>query len=298
MSEINIFARFEIKYLINYEQRKMMEREMASRMTPDPHGQSTICNIYYDTPDYRLIRRSNEKPVYKEKLRLRSYGKVSKSDTVFLELKKKYKKIVYKRRIELPENMAVAYIADQIKGSGSLWLDNPRDRQIAKEIDYFKDFYEGLAPRVHLSYDRCAYFSKEDPNLRVTFDRHIRWRNTDLSLTSEPGGFDLLERGYSLMEIKTAAGLPMWMVEILNKGDMKKASFSKYGKAYECILKESIERTGIFDVETLGNAFFQTSSKVPQPSEKEKAKVESFVHGAQSQKASMAEDTSDSIILH
>lgn len=237
MSEINVFARHEIKYLINYEQRKMMEQGMEDLMTPDPHGQSTICNIYYDTPDYKLIRRSLEKPVYKEKLRIRSYGPVKSGDDVFVELKKKYKGIVYKRRIELSEGMAMAYLSNKVKDGGSLWLDGARDRQIARELDYFKSFYQNLAPRVYLSYDRCAYFSKTDPNLRVTFDRHIRWRDTDLSLKSKPEGIDLLDRGYSLMEIKTAAGLPLWIIDILNKGNMRKASFSKYGKAYEGIMK-------------------------------------------------------------
>ena len=247
MSELNVFARFEIKYMINYDQRKMVEEAMKNRMTPDPHGQSTICNIYYDTPDYKLIRRSLERPVYKEKLRVRSYGPVHPTDDVFVELKKKYKGVVYKRRIELSEHMAMAYLSGKIKDGYSLWLPEVRDRQIAKEIDYFRSFYEGLAPRVYLNYDRCAYFSKDDPNLRVTFDRHIMWRNEDMRLTAAPGGTNLLERGYSLMEIKTAKGLPMWLVEVLNKGDMKKASFSKYGKAYESIMKGQKNGNDIFE---------------------------------------------------
>lgn len=40
----------------------------------DAYGAYTICNIYYDTGDWRLIRKSLEKTVYKEKLRIRSYG--------------------------------------------------------------------------------------------------------------------------------------------------------------------------------------------------------------------------------
>lgn len=240
MAELNVFARFEIKYMLNYEQRKMMEEAMKDRMTPDPHGKSTICNIYYDTPDFKLIRHSLEKPVYKEKLRVRSYGPVHSTDDVFVELKKKYKGIVYKRRIELSENIAMEYLEGDAESE--LWLQETRDKQIAKEIDYFKSFYKGLAPRVYLNYDRCAYFSKDDPNLRVTFDRNIQWRDYDLSLTSQPGGTDLLKRGYSLMEIKTAGGLPMWMVEVLNKGNMRKASFSKYGKAYESILEASLNK--------------------------------------------------------
>lgn len=239
MSNKNIFERHEIKYMINYDQRKYIEKKILEHMTPDPHGQSTICNIYYDTPDYRLIRHSLEKPLYKEKIRLRSYGKVTPTDNVFLELKKKFNGIVYKRRIETTEHLATAYMTGTA-GDNSLWLPEARDRQIVKEIDYVRSFYPSLAPRVHLSYDRCAYFSKVDPNLRLTFDRHIRWRKDDLSLTSEPGGIDLLDGGYSLMEIKTATGLPLWMVDMLSEQKLRKASFSKYGKAYESILKEQL----------------------------------------------------------
>ena len=97
----SIFKRHELKYLVSTEQREFIESEFARYMIPDEHGESTICNIYYDTPDFRLIRRSLERPVYKEKLRLRSYGTASKDEKVFLELKKKYKGIVYKRRILL-----------------------------------------------------------------------------------------------------------------------------------------------------------------------------------------------------
>ena len=241
MSENQTFERYEIKYMLDYDQRKYIEKKMMEHMTPDPHGQSTICNIYYDTPDFRLIRNSLEKPLYKEKIRMRSYGKVTPTDNVFLELKKKYKGVVYKRRIETTEHLATTYMEGSAYGESALWLPKPRDRQIVKEIDYARNFYPGLAPRVHLSYDRCAYFSKDDPNLRVTFDRHIRWRNDDLSLTSEPGGEDLLDRGYSLMEIKTATALPLWMVDILSETKLRKASFSKYGKAYESILIEERE---------------------------------------------------------
>ena len=97
----SIFKRHELKYLVSAEQREFIESEFERYMIPDEHGESTICNIYYDTHDFRLIRRSLEKPVYKEKLRLRSYGTASKDEKVFLELKKKYKGIVYKRRISL-----------------------------------------------------------------------------------------------------------------------------------------------------------------------------------------------------
>lgn len=238
---INVFARHEIKYILTAEQRRTVMRGIKDRMIPDPHGMSTIRNIYYDTPDYRLIRRSLEKPSYKEKIRLRSYGSPTEDTVVFLELKKKFDKVVYKRRVELKERDAEKYMA------GELGLEELKERiaevsnpQIAKEIDYFKNYYKNLKPMVYLSYDRCAYFSEEDESLRITFDKNIRWRGNDVRLTSEEGGEDLLAEGESLMEIKTATALPIWLVEVLNQAKARPASFSKYGKAYETIAEKTI----------------------------------------------------------
>ena len=232
--ENNIFQRREIKFLVDARQRAILEQAFRGRMAPDPHGESTICNIYYDTPDYRLVRASMEKPVYKEKLRMRSYGRVSSEGTVFLELKKKYKGIVYKRRIELPERQAAAYMRGQIP--------MPDGGQISREIDWFCGFYEGIRPAVYLCYDRSPWYSVEDPNLRATFDKRIRFREEDMSLTAAPGGQHLLLPHQSLFEIKTADAIPLWLVDALEAGEVRQASFSKYGEAYTNIIKE---RSGV-----------------------------------------------------
>ena len=233
-----IFQRYEIKYMVTDSQRDMIIRDMSARMTPDPHGRSTVCNIYYDTPDYRLIRRSLEKPVYKEKFRVRSYGKCGEGDKVFMELKKKYDGVVYKRRISLKESDCAAYL------SGRTPL--PEDSQIGHEIDYFRGFYNGLEPKVYLSYEREAFFDKDDDSFRVTFDRDIRYRETDLSLTKAPGGRLILPEGYSLMEIKTGGAIPLWFVEIISRYGLRKANFSKYGTAFQIILREKLARDGNF----------------------------------------------------
>ena len=201
-------------------------------MIPDEHGESTICNIYYDTPDFRLIRRSLEKPVYKEKLRLRSYGTASKDEKVFLELKKKYKGIVYKRRISLNCDEA----QDTLENGERL----TENSQIAKEINYFLDFYGDIFPAVYLCYDRTAYFGADDSDLRITFDRNIRWRTEDIDLKVEPYGEQILDRGYSLMEIKAAGSMPLWLAELLAQGGIKQISFSKYGMAYMTMLRRSM----------------------------------------------------------
>lgn len=222
------FERRELKYRITDAQRAALEAAFDARMVPDEHGESTICNIYYDTADYRLIRASLEKPAYKEKLRLRSYGVTEPGGEVFLELKKKYKGIVYKRRITLPEDAAGDFIA----GRAPLGEHG----QIGREIEYFTAFYAPLLPAVHLSYERSALFSREDRDLRITFDKNIRFRQEDVSLTLPAGGRRILPEGESLMEIKAAAALPLWLVSELDTLGIYQSTFSKYGEAYKAIL--------------------------------------------------------------
>lgn len=222
------FERRELKYRITDAQRAALEAAFGARMVPDEHDESTICNIYYDTADYRLIRASLEKPAYKEKLRLRSYGVTEPGGEVFLELKKKYKGIVYKRRITLPEDAAGDFIA----GRAPLGEHG----QIGREIEYFTAFYAPLLPAVHLSYERSAWFSREDRDLRITFDKNIRFRQEDVSLTLPARGRRILPEGESLMEIKAAAALPLWLVSELDTLGIYQSTFSKYGEAYKAIL--------------------------------------------------------------
>lgn len=231
MSNQNIFQRYELKYLVTNDQREIIMKEMSDRMKGDQYGKSTICNIYFDLPNYYLIRKSLEKPAYKEKLRVRSYGTANSASTVFVELKKKYKDVVYKRRISLPEREAMYYLCSDATGG--------LPGQIGREIDYFRGFYENLQPRVFLSYDREAFYAKDDDSFRVTFDENIMWRDYDLSLTKGAYGKQILEPNQSLMEIKVGSAMPLWMVSILTKNQIYKTSFSKYGRAYQDILLNS-----------------------------------------------------------
>ena len=228
---MNVFRRRELKFLLDSVQREEIEVLLRQRMEPDKYGHSTICNLYYDTPDFRLIRRSLEKPVYKEKLRLRSYGQVNTGVDVFLEMKKKYKGIVYKRRVRVTQEQAMAFM--------SFAAPLPQDSQIGRELTYFRDFYRNLAPRVYLCYDREAWYDPADMGFRMTLDRNVRYRMEDLSLLSPPGGVLLLPPELSLLEVKTAGGIPTWLMEHLSSAGIYKQSFSKYGKAYLQLLSES-----------------------------------------------------------
>lgn len=225
MSYQNIFKRYELKYLITKDEERALFEIMNGYMTPDKFGKSTISNIYFDTPDKLLIRRSSEKPCYKEKLRVRSYGVAKENSTVFVELKKKYDGIVYKRRMDMTEKAATDYLTHHIP------LAEPT--QISKEIDYFLDFYGDIKPSVFLSYEREAFFSKTDGNFRMTFDENILMRDYDIALTAGIYGESILPRGMVLLEVKTALRLPKWLLDFLSENKIYKTSFSKYGSAYK-----------------------------------------------------------------
>lgn len=220
-----IFKRYELKYLITRKQRSELCQAMAPYMTADRFCHSSIRNIYYDTPNYRLIRQSLDKPVYKEKLRMRSYGRAAADDEVFLELKKKYESVVYKRRLELPQQQA----AEAMLGRAPM-----PDSQIGREIDAAVRFYQELIPRVFLSYERDAYHAI-DSDFRLTFDDSLRYRTEELTLNSEPWGYPLLDSDTVLMELKIPDSMPLWMAELLSRMGISKTTFSKYGTAYQQI---------------------------------------------------------------
>lgn len=223
-----VFKRYEIKYMLTKEQYAAILEGMKAQMIPDEWGRSTILSLYFDTPDYLLARRSAEHPTYKEKLRLRSYGVANEDTKVFIELKKKYDDVVYKRRIGMSEKDARNYLLHDEK------VDNS---QIEAEIDFTKQRYGNLEPRVLLSYEREAYYAKDDHEFRVTFDQNILWRDTDVNLTSGVYGESLLKDGQVLMEVKAGGAIPIWFVKLLSEVKAYKTSFSKYGTAYKTIFQ-------------------------------------------------------------
>ncbi len=217
------FKRFEKKYFLTQTQYQILLEQMRLHMKEDVYGQYTICNIYYDTDDWRLIRASIEKPVYKEKLRVRSYGTPRNGDKVFIELKKKFEGVVYKRRITAPVEQVEPYLA------GRLALENTG--QIGKEIEYFQNFYHSR-PRVYLSYDRAAFAGIDDPGMRITFDTNLRWRDHEVDLRAGNDGELLIPEDRVLMEIKTAGGYPLWLSRLLADICAFSNSFSKIGTCY------------------------------------------------------------------
>lgn len=219
-----IFQRIEEKYILTKAQKEKLFELVKDHLKDDEYGPSTVCNIYYDTKSKDLVRTSLDKPFYKEKIRLRSYNVPNKDTLAFLEIKKKYDGIVYKRRI----SNSLGNIENHIEGGKSINCNE----QIMNEIDYCFDFYS-LEPSLFLSYDRVAFYDKDDPSLRVTFDTNITARDYDLDLAKGVYGKKYCDENTYIMEIKCAGGLPFWFVRALQEIRAYPGSFSKYGKVFE-----------------------------------------------------------------
>ena len=206
------FQRIETKYVISKETLADLLKEFEAHMAEDEHAYSTIGNLYYDTPTYQMIRESLEKPYFKEKLRVRTYDASPQADSqVFLEIKKKVRKVVYKRRISTELLTAEQYLA----GESQL-----EDSQIKKEIEWLCKRYGGVQPMMYIYYNRYSLKGLEDSNVRITIDYDVAYRTKELSLLAGKDG-------------KIPGAYPLWLAEILDCYHVFPKSFSKYGVAYK-----------------------------------------------------------------
>lgn len=234
----NSFQRIEKKYIMTYNQYEAMRRGMCGHVKPDAYSRYSIGNVYCDTENYALIRTSLDKPIYKEKLRLRSYGIPDSRTPVFVELKKKYEGVVYKRRVTVDAAEAACCIRREKLRSSD---------QISREINWFLQNYMPR-PAAFIGYDREAWAGIEDEELRITFDTNLRGRDWDLDLRAGDSGELFFPPDCVLMELKLAGGAPMWLAKLLSENEIFSSSFSKYGSYYRCMIGQA-PIYGVFGLE-------------------------------------------------
>lgn len=295
----SVFKRVEKKYRIGAAERAVVEAAAGGPMAVDAYGRTRITSLYLDTPERSMIARSVEKPLYKEKLRLRAYGDAAGvalmgafgagpivrepgglplSDgevetrvasglqapgaaaalPVFFGIKKKFKGIVYKRRLALTLPAALAFVSglpyeqacarwplsDAALAAAAL---SPATRQIARELEAAMDRWLPLVPSMGIACDRAAWAYRPemfqeregdelfDSELRITFDDCLEY--LDCHRFRSPWR-PIIESSESVMEIKSAGPYPPWLVEVLSAERIYPASFTKYGNAYQLVAAE------------------------------------------------------------
>ncbi len=229
MADILVFKRVEKKYIIDESQKSKLLSELREMLEPDSHGRSTVASIYLDSPDYKIIRASLDAKVYKEKLRIRAYGVPTHDSKVFFELKKKYEGVVYKRREKMTLAQAMHFCETH---------SPPRDSQIMRELAYSLSFYCSPKPSMLVAYEREAYFVKNAPHIRLTFDSAVRYRSDLLDLSLGHDGSVILPKDKYILEIKTDGAMPIEVADALDRLTILPASFSKYGTAYRDMIQK------------------------------------------------------------
>ena len=229
MTDIMIFKRYEKKYLLEKTEYNQLMSLIREKLVPDAHGKNTICSLYLDTPDFLLIRNSIDAVDYKEKLRLRSYGAPGQEKTLYFEIKKKYNRVVHKRRVSMTLEEAANYIE-----TGEV----PFDSQIMREIDYLMKFYRQPKPNVCILCEREAFFSEENPDVRLTLDADLRYRYGFPNADNMYDGIPIVDKDQYILEIKTPGAMPLWLANALSECKIYPRSFSKYAHAYYDIMKE------------------------------------------------------------
>ena len=228
---MEVFNRIEQKYVLTKEEYQELFKRIESHLEKDKYFQSKICNLYFDNDNNDLIINSIDKPIFKEKIRLRSYSVPDLNDIVFLELKGKYKDIVFKRRLEIVLDDFYKYLKTGI-------INSKYNNQVMKEIDYVIKKFK-LKPKLFIGYDRLSYYDKDNINFRVTFDYDLRSREDELRLELGDNG-NLYNKSIYIMEVKSLNAMPLWFTKILSDMKIYPRSFSKYGEIYkEKYLKEN-----------------------------------------------------------
>lgn len=271
---VDVFKRKEVKYRMDAAQAAAFRKAIDGRMEHDRYGVSDVKSLYFDTLNHSVIARSMEKPLYKEKLRLRAYGDPADADRVFLELKKKFKGIVYKRRIGMTYAAAKAFMAGMpyAEAVGLLPLDpaasdheelTRKNRQIAREIEAFIARNEPMYGAMLIECHREAFAEAADApdpgdpidhELRITFDydiayseyaplnasgKLVRGGRRIVDSARAAGPTRLLPKGEAIVEIKVLGSYPLWLVQVLDECGAKPSSFSKYGAAYTRCVEEA-----------------------------------------------------------
>ena len=218
------FKRVEDKYRVTREQACEVINRLNDHICPDLYFQYTVHSIYYDSPDCNLVVSGLAGGSYKAKVRMRGYNEVSGTSPVFIETKKKYENIVYKKRLQMPKDEAFPYMASR--------STQETESNIAKEIGYMKEHY-GLVPKVLISYDRICFAAKNEQDVRVTFDSGIRYRLGCLDDLNDNGTELPLGGDEVMLEIKAMDRYPMWLTKTLSDMKLRRTSFSKYAAIYQ-----------------------------------------------------------------
>lgn len=256
--DTKIFDRVEKKYLITKDQRQTLLKQIRQYLREDHYFESEIFSIYFDNENFDLIIQSIDHPIFKGKLRARSYGGY---DKVFLEIKTKIRgfayrhdllenddslkdnNVGYKRRVLITLQDYEKFVKSKATAEelAAQNIEHGTDLQIAREIDYMRKYFN-LKPQILIYYNRESYI--DGNGLRITFDTDLHYRTSSLKFSKNARDKVFFKTDKNIiMEIKANGVMPLWLVKALSAERIYPEQFSKISKIYERIITASKNRS-------------------------------------------------------
>lgn len=235
---IEVFKRFELKYIITKEQQAELVEHLHMHMNLDTYGDNegkyNIVSLYYESDDFDIYNETVNRLRFRQKLRLRVYDDANLASSSFIEVKQKFKNVVNKRRSVIPLHEAYDLLNRNDATDEQMLATHASNYQILKEAVHFKQLYS-LHPKSIVSYDRQAFTGINEPDLRVTFDYNLRTRADDLRVENGPYGELILDENLVILEVKISNSVPFWLSRILSNMNLSKQGFSKYCTSIDLI---------------------------------------------------------------
>lgn len=241
---MQVFSRYECKYLVPVRQLDSIRRWLAPFIKPDKmadpdNGNAyTLASIYLDSPDLRLYRMTVDGLKNRFKLRIRSYSDASEAPLYF-EIKRRVDQVILKSRVEVAREVWLDVLDGRVRPSSVM------EGKDLRHMESFMDLHAKLhaRPILHNRYVREAYQSHELDPVRITFDTQLcyiptpdtnlrlddpRWRPVPVNQMCEYPLWRHMPEHAVIMEVKFTNAFPAWVAAMTQAFQLQKLSVPKY----------------------------------------------------------------------
>ncbi len=234
--------RFERKYIINFQTYEMVKNYMKKYFSPDKNGDNgvyRVTSLYYDSPDFRAYREKVDGEKKRSKVRLRVYQDLKgnylnpTNKKVLLEIKKRDNLNVFKKKSLMSQNEAKEFIKKPVLHKNI--INNGVDS--LTEVAYLRTLYN-IRPIVIVSYIREAFTNKFGPEVRITFDKCVKYRDANFDVQEAKCKNYSLDPRLIIMEIKYNELLPVWISKLIGKYSLILNTFGKYSVSVEKMINK------------------------------------------------------------
>ncbi|MFC1635990.1 VTC domain-containing protein [Planctomycetota bacterium] len=209
-------------------------------------GDYPIVSLYLDSGDLQLCRESLGGHKNRFKLRIRSYTDEPEYPR-FFEIKRRMNTIIMKSRTRVMD-------ADVPNLLAGLPLPTQAFTADVKTINQFQLYMNSIRarPAVLVRYMRHAFEGDSNNRVRVTFDRELAYKVTNLPEV-RLGGSGWQRNPFNIngviLEIKFTGNFPAWLTEMVKYFNLRQRSISKYASSIKdsCSLQFCAPQLGMND---------------------------------------------------